>query len=57
MSKCYRKIKKIVEVENTDEVNDYLEKGWELITTHTYMPYPGELGNLRQVYSLGLPRD
>lgn len=57
MSADYSKIKKLVEIEDVDEANEYLEKGWVLITSHTYMPYTREIGNLRQVYSLGFPGD
>ena len=52
-----KKITHIKEVEGADEANAYLAMGWKLISTYSYMPYPGEHGNLRQVYSLGWPSD
>lgn len=48
-------IKKVIETEDIDEVNQLLSQNWKLLTTYTYVPYPDTPLNQSLVYSLGLP--
>lgn len=50
-------VKQIKEIEGANKANAYLALGWKLISTYTYMPYPGEYGNLNQVYVFGWVSD
>ena len=48
-------IKKAIETEDIDEVNQLLSQNWKLLTTYTYVPYSDTPLNQSLVYSLGLP--